>query len=291
MFLLNEIKVAKTYLPTKFKRKLALDRKNHKENNGADRYKEKTYCFAPIYSLLERVYTAMINKIRWKQPLTLCWPVFMLSLLTTFLLCCILNPAAHGDPPDEAAETPAIIIPTVPESNQTEAEVFRAAIQQMATTLFANIGDPDPTAGYLADGVAVSSFVDLKKLTRTSSFGRYLAEQLMTEFQQQGYRVIEIRKSTSILIQEKRGEYALSRDTTEINPNVAARAMIAGTYTLAGDHILVNAKVLDNKNAVLLSSATMVFPRTKLTDLLLADSVSASSPKKHEVTALKQLEM
>jgi len=232
----------------------------------------------------------MINKIRWKQPLSLRWPVFMLSLLTTFLLCCILNPSAHGDPSADANE-PAITEIAVADLNQSEAEAFKSAIQQMATTLFANIGDPDPGAGYLADGVAVSSFVDLKKLTRTSSFGRYLAEQLMTEFQQQGYRVVEIRKSTSILIQERRGEYALSRDMSEINPNVAARAMIAGTYTLAGDHILVNAKVLDNKTAVLLSSATMVFPRTKLTDLLLADSVSISSAKKHEMTALKQLEM
>ncbi len=233
----------------------------------------------------------MNNRIRWKQPLSLCWPVFMLSLLTTFLLCCVLSPTAQGDPATET-DQPAITTETAAvDNNQTEAEAFKAAIQQMAVTLFTNIGDPDPVAGSLGDGIAVSSFVDLKKLTRTSSFGRYLAEQLMTEFQQQGYRVVEIRKSTSIMIQEKRGEYALSRDTAEINPNVAARAMIAGTYTLAGDHILVNAKVLDNKTAVLLSSATMVFPRTKLTDLLLADSVSASPQKKHEVTALKQLEM
>ncbi len=224
----------------------------------------------------------MIYRTGRKLPVSLGWPVFLLSLAATFFLCCILSQAAQGD----ASPTPNAV--TVEISN--EGEAFKGAIQQMATILFSHIADPDPGSGDLADGIAVSCFVDLKKLTRTSSFGRYLAEQLMTEFQQQGYRVVEIRKSTSIIIQEKRGEYGLSRDPAEINPDVAARTLITGTYTLAGDHILVNAKVLDNKNAALLSSATMVFPRTKLTDLLLADSVSAS-PRKHEVTAMKQLEM
>lgn len=171
-----------------------------------------------------------------------------------------------------------------------QAEAFKSAIQQMATTLFANLHDSNSATSELADGIVVSSFVELKKLTRTSSFGRYLAEQLMAEFQQQGYRVVEIRKSTSIAIQEKRGEYGLSRDVAEISPTIAARTMITGTYTLAGDHILVNAKVLDNKTAALLSSATIVFPRTKLMDLLLADSVSAS-PRRQELTSMKRLEL
>jgi TolB-like protein len=235
----------------------------------------------------QRITTAMINSSRWKQPFSLCWPLFVLSLLTNLFLFCVLSPAAHGDPPSPTTQTDN---PT-PIVTQNQGEAFTTAIQQMAITLFSHIGDPDPEAGDLADGIAVSSFVDLKKLTRTSSFGRYLAEQLMTEFQQQGYRVIEIRKSTSISIQEKRGEYGLSRDIAEINPDLAARTLITGTYTLAGDNILVNAKVLDNKSAALLSSATMVFPRTRLTDLLLADSASAS-PRNHEVslTAMKQLE-
>ncbi len=230
----------------------------------------------------------MINTTRWKQPLSLSWPVFMMSLLTTCLLFCILSPAAHGDSPSQAAPpnkpSPAL--------DNSQGEAFKTAIQQMALTLFSHIGDPDPGTGDLADGIAVSSFVDLKKLTRTSSFGRYLAEQLMTEFQQQGYRVIEIRKSNSIMIQEKHGEYSLSRDIAEINHEVAARTMITGTYTLAGDNILVNAKVIDNKSAALLSSATMVLPRTQLTNILLADSASAV-PRKHEVsvTSMKRLEL
>jgi len=171
-----------------------------------------------------------------------------------------------------------------------QADTLYQLIQNMALQLFQNLDEPDPIVGDLAKGVAVSSFVELKKLTRTSSFGRYLAEQLMTEFQQQGYPVLEVRKSTSILVQEKRGEYGLSRNLKEIPPEVAARTLITGTYTVAGDHILVNAKIIDNKTAQLLSSATMLFPKNNLADLLLADSVSASVKPK-EVTYMKRLEL
>ncbi len=172
---------------------------------------------------------------------------------------------------------------------QGQAQAFDQNIHQMADILFANLVEPDPEVGDLMDGIAVSCFVDLKKLSRTSSFGRYLAEQLMTEFQHRGYRVVEIRKSTSIILQEKRGEYGLSRNVAEVKSNVAARTMLTGTYTIAGDKIMVNAKVIDNKNANLLSSATMIFSKNPLTNLLLADAASAS-PRNNSVIYMKKLE-
>lgn len=228
----------------------------------------------------------MINQS--KPSISLVGSPIVLSLLVTFLLFGIMIPTAYGEPPCQTTLKES----TAAFSDDNQSEAFRAAIHEMAITLFSHIGDPDPETGDLADGIAVSSFVDLKKLTRTSSFGRYVAEQLMTEFQQRGYKVIEIRKSTSILIQEKRGEYGLSRDLAEIKQRVATRTLITGTYTMAIDHILVNAKVIDNKNAALLSSATMVLPRNQLTDLLLADSASAY-PRKQEIssTSLKRLEL
>ncbi|MDA8418664.1 MAG: FlgO family outer membrane protein [Desulfobacteraceae bacterium] len=193
------------------------------------------------------------------------------------------EPQAPAEP--QAAQAAAL-------ADQGEAARFEASIRQMAGALFAHLGgDADPNQGDLADGIVVSSFVDLRQLTRTSSFGRYLAEQLMGEFQQRGYRVVEIRKSKDILIQERRGEYGLSRNPGEIKPEVAAQALVTGTYTVTEDSILVNAKVLDNRSAVLLSSATMVFPRTKLANLLLADSASARPPRaRQEMTTMKRLE-
>lgn len=178
--------------------------------------------------------------------------------------------------------------PRVPTVN--EAEALKRLVAHMAQELMVNLADPDPEVGMLADGMIVCTFVDLKKLTRTSSFGRYIAEQLMNEFQKKSYTVAEIRKSQSVLIQQKRGEYGLSRDPEEISGSVTAGAMLTGTYTQTDAGIIVNAKIIDNRTTTLLSSATVVFPRNRLSNTLLADSSSAVT-KLPEPVYMKRLEM
>lgn len=232
-----------------------------------------------------------LTRRKLETPFCLAYVPSFFALMVVFLGSVLIGCSLNRVPADAPhSETPAVTSEiVVAETNPAEA--FTAEIQKMAGVLFAHLGDPDPGAGDLAEGIAVASFVDLNNLTRTSAFGRYLAEQLMTEFQQEGYRVIDIRKSTSITIQEKRGEYGLSRDMAEISSATRARTMITGTYTLAGEHILVNAKVLDSKTATLLSSATMVFPRTKEADLLLADSAVLITKGRQGTTSMKKLEL
>lgn len=171
-----------------------------------------------------------------------------------------------------------------------EAAELQEQIQAMAQELFSNLEDADPEVGVLADGLIVCSFVDLKKLYRTSSFGRYLAEQLMGEMQRRKYRVVELRKSSDVLMQQKRGEYGLSRDPRQVSDTVAAGAMLTGTYTPTPQHIIVNAKIVDNRTATLLSSATVVFPRNQLCTLLLSDSATASA-RQPEPIYMKRLQL
>lgn len=64
--------------------------------------------------------------------------------------------------------------------------------------------------------IAVATFVDLNDLHQTSPFGRFLAKQLIRELQRAGLCLVEIRKAKSILIRERFGEYALSRNIKEI---------------------------------------------------------------------------
>ena len=185
---------------------------------------------------------------------------------------------------------PAITAPKPQELKVNEAEALKRQVETMAKELVTNLADPDPEIGMLADGMIVCAFVDLKKLYRTSSFGRYIAEQLMNEFQRKNYTVVEMRKSRSVLIQEKRGEYGLSRDPEEISSSVTAGAMLTGTYTQTDNSIIVNAKIIDNRTTMLLSSATVIFPRNQLSRELLADSSSAVR-KTSEPTYMKRLEM
>lgn len=198
-------------------------------------------------------------------------------------------------PEEKDIAEPAAVSGLETEAPPEEAPVNEAldltlAVREMARELVANLADPDPESGDLAEGLIVCTFVDLKKLTRTSSFGRYLAEQLMGELQKDRYTVVEIRKSNDVHIQEKYGEYGLSRNPGQIRQELSVGAMLTGTYTPAADQIIVNARIMDNRDATVLSSATRVFPRSVLSGHLLADAASARTLKKERVY-LKRLEL
>lgn len=210
---------------------------------------------------------------------------FLAKTTTTFFLVCLLSLPMQAGAASAVAE-----VPSQEMVNQLQADKLQAGIKEIAQQLFNHLSEQDPEVGDLADGLAFTVFTDLKKLSRTSSFGRYLSEQLMTEFQQRGYQVFEVRKSQNILIQKKRGEYGLTRTPAEINTPIPARTLLTGTYTLAGGTIMVNAKILDNKDAVMLSSATVFFEKNAMIDGLLADSASAH-PKITERMYMKKLEL
>ncbi len=157
-----------------------------------------------------------------------------------------------------------------------EATGLVLSIEAMAAELLTNMDDPDPDSGDMANGLVVTTFVESSKLHKTSSFGRYLSEQLMNEFQRHAFTVVEIRKTTSIRLEEKKGEFGLARIEEEIAPNVKADAMLTGTYFVGNEDIIVTARILDNKTAALLASSTVIFPKNSLTKRMLADSASAN---------------
>jgi TolB-like protein len=172
----------------------------------------------------------------------------------------------------------------------SEAAALHREIEGLADELFRNLGDAEAENSDLGKSILVCTFVELKKLTRTSSLGRYVAEQLMNEMQQRHYEVVEIRKSQAVLLQEKRGEFGLSRNPAEVSQSVAAGAMLTGTYTPSKDSIIINARIIDNRSAKLLSSATAIIPRNQLAEQLLADTASVREAKP-EPLYLKKLEL
>jgi len=200
-------------------------------------------------------------------------------------------PFSQDKPASQKSRVEAAAPPVSPRTlTVSEAVALRTEIQRLAGELFGNLADADPENGDLGKGVLVCTFVELKKLNRTSSLGRYVAEQLMNEMQQRRYEVVEIRKSQAVMLQEKRGEFGLSRNPAEINQAVAAGAMLTGTYTASKDSIVINARIIDNRSAKLLSSATAIIPRNQLAEQLLADTASVREAKP-EPLYLKKLEL
>jgi TolB-like protein len=96
----------------------------------------------------------------------------------------------------------------------------------------------------------VATFVDIDRLTETSTLGRILAEQVAARFTQKGYSLIELKLRGSVFVQEGRGELMLSREVKDLSLAHDVQAVIVGTYAISADKLFLNLKVvrpLDNR--------------------------------------------
>ncbi len=179
----------------------------------------------------------------------------------------------HNEFPAQIRQEPAPNTPCLDMESMDEASFFNMQIHEMALQLMRNFRtEPGP------DGpIAVATFVDLNNLYRTSPFGRYLAEQLMGELQRAGFNVVEIRKTESIMIKPKFGEYGLSRDVQEIAQESSASYILAGTYVTRGRYIMVNARLISNQNNIVASSGLKILRRDPFLDKMLWPTATPSA--------------
>ncbi len=102
--------------------------------------------------------------------------------------------------------------------------------------------------------VLVTSLVSINRLERSSGLGRVIAEQISSRLVSSGYSVAELKLRSSILIEEGKGEFILSRDVKEISRSRGAQAIIAGTYALGADSVYVNVRLIRASDGKILSS-------------------------------------
>lgn len=119
--------------------------------------------------------------------------------------------------------------------------------------------------------VLVSSFVNLNDLYKTSALGRMLGEQMVSELQRAGIEVVDVRKTPDMLIQQKMGEFDLSRDMEELPYVHKAYATVVGTYSEADGQLFVNARILRNRDGLVMASASTVLEKNALLSSLLED--------------------
>lgn len=148
-----------------------------------------------------------------------------------------------------------------------EATELRARVRELGRQLLVNAQESIPEE-YV---ITVNSFVSLSNLYKTSSLGRYVAEQLIGEMQLAGVEVLDVRKAAGLMIHERHGEFGLSRDMNELSYAHHSQAMIVGTYTVAEGQVFINARLLQNSDGMVLSNASMVFELDPVTRKMLSD--------------------
>lgn len=119
--------------------------------------------------------------------------------------------------------------------------------------------------------VAVGTFVNMSQLYATSSLGRFVSEQLITELQKSGVEVIEVRKTPSLIMSSNDGVFGLSTDMDELSLVHNAQAIVVGTYSAAGGEVFINARLLRNSDNMVLSTGSMTYAMDAMSRAMLAD--------------------
>lgn len=152
----------------------------------------------------------------------------------------------------------------MPSAEMEGARELRLKVRELAAQLF------EAGKGELAGGVTMpASFVNQDNLDSSSSFGRYIAEQLFYELNQLGVPVREYRTMGRIMTRAQDGEFALTRRMEEAAPVPTAGLVLTGTYYFDKHAVFVNARLYRPLDGMVLRTANLVFAQTPVTLTML----------------------
>ncbi len=161
-----------------------------------------------------------------------------------------------------------IIIPGQPSfginTNMLDARELKLKMRELADQLVAGLDKRMGTPVALP-----MAFVAQDDFSRSSSFGRYISEQLYYEFNQRGLRTREYRLAGNITVRQD-GEFLLTRNVQGA-PLDAGTIYVVGTYYTDGQVLLVNARLL-RSNGDILRTGQLILNVTPLTKRMLANS-------------------
>lgn len=114
--------------------------------------------------------------------------------------------------------------------------------------------------------IVVTTFVFLDpSLKNTDSVGQQVAELLTTDLQNNNLPVIDLNLTGYIDINE-RGEFSLSQDNNDINPNLEIGYICTGTLIENKQGLLINAKIINRTTNRVIASANKTLPRAILSN-------------------------
>lgn len=148
--------------------------------------------------------------------------------------------------------------------NVVDARELKLKMRELAAQLVSGLSPA------LAGNIALpTAFVQQDDFDRSSSFGRFISEQLFYEFNQRGLRTKEYRMSGSLNVRPD-GEFILTRNvpSAQLSPSVL---YVLGTYYTDGNVLFLNARLV-RYNGDILRTAQLVLQVNQLTKRMLANS-------------------
>jgi TolB-like protein len=107
--------------------------------------------------------------------------------------------------------------------------------------------------------IALTSFVELNDFRKCDTISNLLTDSLIHEMQIRGFRVIDYKTMPNIVIKED-GDYSFSRDVKELKKRHDISAVLSGTYIKTRDGVIFNARIVEIKSNIVLSSGQIFIP-------------------------------
>lgn len=173
----------------------------------------------------------------------------LMILITTLISSCTMMDSI-GDSNDVADMTASNAHP----SNSLHMHVERLVRQLLSTSQYI-----DNTNTIAVGTILPTMYSNGESLPSHSALGLQIQESLMTFATQAGLKVIEYKTTTNIKISEH-GDKMLSRQVNELSPNISADYFLTGTYTLQESNTMVNIRLIQVPENIVLAAATDYVP-------------------------------
>jgi TolB-like protein len=139
-------------------------------------------------------------------------------------------------------------------------------IDELVLDISNQLQQSNKLANILPNEVAITAFVDLNQLNKTTRFGRVLSESFYNELFLRGFNVLDFRGQNAISVNAT-GEFFITRDVKKLSTEVKNSYVLVGTYAIFGKGIVVNARIIDNSDGKVVASARSIYNITPNCDL------------------------
>lgn len=103
--------------------------------------------------------------------------------------------------------------------------------------------------------ILFTSFVDIDRLSVSSTLGRLMGEHVASRMAQHGYRLVDPKlRSGPLVIREGVGELALSRELRDVRTYPDAQAVLVGMYSVVDNMAIVSLRLLHRADNAMLAA-------------------------------------
>ena len=106
--------------------------------------------------------------------------------------------------------------------------------------------------------IAITSFVDLHNLEKTTHFGRVVAESFFNELNTRNLNVIDLRAQKALSVTDN-GEFFLSRDVKKLKTKIINKYVLVGTYSKVAEGVIINSRIISNETGEVIASSRVIF--------------------------------